>query len=53
MYKQIETVGTVGGKVTGDLVAVDGSGVHWLYLDKGDGILAPRVHVGRSSVISG
>ncbi|MEU6950046.1 hypothetical protein ABZ957_33180 [Streptomyces sp. NPDC046316] len=53
MYKQIETVGIVGGKATGDLVAVDGSGVQWLYLGKGDGTFAPRAHVVRSSVISG
>nr|WP_329111827.1 hypothetical protein [Streptomyces sp. NBC_01353] len=46
VYKQIEIVGIVGGNATGDLVAVDGSGVQWLYLGKGDGTFAPRVHVG-------
>ncbi|MFJ4871438.1 FG-GAP repeat domain-containing protein [Streptomyces sp. NPDC088757] len=45
-YKQIEAVGNVGGAAAGDLVAVDGSGVQWLYLAKGDGTFAPRVQVG-------
>ncbi|WP_411109583.1 FG-GAP repeat domain-containing protein [Streptomyces sp. c-19] len=46
VYKQIEAVGSVGGAAHGDLVAVDGSGVQWLYLGKGDGTLAPRLKVG-------
>ncbi|MFF5933193.1 FG-GAP repeat domain-containing protein [Streptomyces sp. NPDC012508] len=46
VYKQIETVGNAGGNATGDLVAVDGSGVQWLYLGKGDGTFASRVRVG-------
>ncbi|MFG2840829.1 FG-GAP repeat domain-containing protein [Streptomyces zaomyceticus] len=46
IYKQIEAVGNVGGATHGDMVAVDGSGVQWLYLGKGDGTLAPRVKVG-------
>ncbi|MFD3331526.1 FG-GAP repeat domain-containing protein [Streptomyces sp. NPDC058700] len=45
-YKQIEAVGTVGGAAHGDLIAVDGSGVQWLHLGKGDGTFAPRVQVG-------
>ncbi|GGU78291.1 hypothetical protein GCM10010275_11230 [Streptomyces litmocidini] len=46
IYKQIEAVGNVGGAAHGDVVAVDGSGVQWLYLGKGDGTFAPRVQVG-------
>ncbi|MER5306708.1 VCBS repeat-containing protein [Streptomyces sp. NPDC002773] len=46
VYKQIEAVGNVGGAATGDVVAVDGSGVQWLYLGKGDGTFAPRMNVG-------
>ncbi|WP_030690819.1 VCBS repeat-containing protein [Streptomyces globisporus] len=46
VYKQVEAVGNVGGAVTGDLIAVDGSGVQWLYLGKGDGTFAPRQQVG-------
>ncbi|ROQ32897.1 hypothetical protein EDD98_1895 [Streptomyces sp. PanSC19] len=46
VYKQIEAVGNVGGAAPGDLIAVDGSGVQWLYLGKGDGTFAPRVKVG-------
>ncbi|MGW1511059.1 FG-GAP repeat domain-containing protein [Streptomyces sp. NPDC002394] len=46
IYKQVESVGNVGGGATGDLIAVDGSGVQWLYLGKGDGTFAPRVKVG-------
>ncbi|WP_225799005.1 VCBS repeat-containing protein [Streptomyces sp. NK15101] len=46
VYKQIEAVGNAGGAATGDLIAVDGSGVQWLYLGKGDGTFAPRVQVG-------
>ncbi|THA77752.1 VCBS repeat-containing protein [Streptomyces sp. A0642] len=45
-YKQIEAVGNVGGATPGDVIAVDGSGVQWLYLAKGDGTFAPRVQVG-------
>ncbi|MEU6619485.1 VCBS repeat-containing protein [Streptomyces litmocidini] len=46
VYKQIEAVGNAGGAAPGDLIAVDGSGVQWLYLGKGDGTFAPRVKVG-------
>ncbi|MFJ7128374.1 FG-GAP repeat domain-containing protein [Streptomyces sp. NPDC098101] len=46
IYKQIEAVGNVGGAAPGDVIAVDGSGVQWLYLAKGDGTFAPRVQVG-------
>ncbi|WP_406061069.1 VCBS repeat-containing protein [Streptomyces sp. NBC_01077] len=45
-YKQVEAVGSVGGAAHGDLIAVDGSGVQWLYLGKGDGTFATRVKVG-------
>ncbi|MFC9596194.1 FG-GAP repeat domain-containing protein [Streptomyces sp. NPDC056944] len=45
-YTQIEAVGNVGGGAVGDLIAVDGSGVQWLYLGKGDGTFAARVRVG-------
>ncbi|MCX5391651.1 VCBS repeat-containing protein [Streptomyces sp. NBC_00094] len=43
VYKQIEAVGNVGGAAHGDLIAVDGSGVQWLYLGKGDGTFATRL----------
>ena len=46
IYKQIEAVGNVGGAAPGDVIAVDGSGVQWLYLAKGDGTFAPRVQAG-------
>ncbi|MGW6206309.1 FG-GAP repeat domain-containing protein [Streptomyces sp. NPDC055089] len=46
IYKQIEAVGNVGGAAPGDVIAVDGSGVQWLYLAKGNGTFAPRVRVG-------
>ncbi|MFJ7959521.1 FG-GAP repeat domain-containing protein [Streptomyces sp. NPDC096319] len=46
IYKQIEAVGNVGGAATGDLITVDGSGVQWLYLGKGDGTFANRVKIG-------
>ncbi|WP_236064272.1 FG-GAP repeat domain-containing protein [Streptomyces poriferorum] len=46
IYKLIEAVGNVGGAAPGDLIAVDGSGVQWLYLAKGDGTFATRVQVG-------
>ncbi|WP_406059713.1 VCBS repeat-containing protein [Streptomyces sp. NBC_01077] len=46
VYKQIEAVGSVGGAANGDVVAVDGSGVQWLYLGKGDGTFATRLQVG-------
>ncbi|GGV17822.1 hypothetical protein GCM10010275_69400 [Streptomyces litmocidini] len=45
-YKQVEAVGNVAGAAPGDLIAIDGSGVQWLYLGKGDGTFAPRVQVG-------
>ncbi|MFD0141453.1 MULTISPECIES: FG-GAP repeat domain-containing protein [unclassified Streptomyces] len=46
VYKQVEAVGNVGGAASGDLIAVDGSGVQWLYLAKGDGTFATRQQVG-------
>ncbi|MFB7452937.1 FG-GAP repeat domain-containing protein [Streptomyces sp. NPDC056194] len=46
VYKQIEAVGNVGGAAPGDLIVVDGSGVQWLYLGKGDGTFAARQQVG-------
>ncbi|WP_405872236.1 VCBS repeat-containing protein [Streptomyces zaomyceticus] len=46
IYRQIEAVGNVGGAAHGDVITVDGAGVQWLYLGKGDGTLAPRVQVG-------
>ncbi|MBT2441076.1 VCBS repeat-containing protein [Streptomyces sp. ISL-36] len=45
-YKQIEAVGDLEGNGVGDLVALDGSGVLWQYLGKGDGTFAPRVKIG-------
>ncbi len=45
-YKQIEAVGDLAGSRDGDLVALDGSGVLWHYLGKGDGTFAARVRVG-------
>ncbi|MFJ5827860.1 FG-GAP repeat domain-containing protein [Streptomyces sp. NPDC093089] len=45
-YKQIEAAGDIGGAASGDLVAVDGSGLLWLYLGKGDGTFAPRAQIG-------
>ncbi|MFJ7956104.1 FG-GAP repeat domain-containing protein [Streptomyces sp. NPDC096319] len=45
-YKQVEAVGSVGGAAHGDVVAVDGSGVTWLYLGKGDGTFSTRLKVG-------
>ncbi|MFJ5706471.1 FG-GAP repeat domain-containing protein [Streptomyces sp. NPDC093105] len=45
-YKQIEAVGNIGGSATGDLVALDGSGVLWSYAGKGDGTFGTRVQVG-------
>ncbi|MFH9723731.1 FG-GAP repeat domain-containing protein [Streptomyces sp. NPDC017254] len=47
VYPQIEAVGNAGGAAHGDVMAVDGAGVQWLYLGKGDGTLAPRVRVGQ------
>ncbi|MFF9503197.1 FG-GAP repeat domain-containing protein [Streptomyces sp. NPDC014656] len=35
-YEHIEAVGDIAGEYTGDLVAVDGDGVLWQYLGKGD-----------------
>ncbi|MGW2018643.1 FG-GAP-like repeat-containing protein [Streptomyces sp. NPDC001927] len=46
MFKQIEAVGDLAGDRAGDLVAMDGSGVLWHYLGKGDGTFAPRAKVG-------
>ncbi|WP_426365419.1 FG-GAP repeat domain-containing protein [Streptomyces sp. E-08] len=45
-YKQIEAVGNVVGRSPGDLVALDGSGVLWLYKGNGDGTLSTRIRVG-------
>ncbi|MFF8280574.1 FG-GAP repeat domain-containing protein [Streptomyces lateritius] len=45
-YKQIEAVGNIAGNEVGDLVAVDGSGVLWHYLGKGDGTFTSRARVG-------
>ncbi|MFF4168711.1 FG-GAP repeat domain-containing protein [Streptomyces sp. NPDC001744] len=45
-YQQIEAVGNTGGAVHGDLVGLDGSGVLWSYLGKGDGTFAPRTRIG-------
>ncbi|XUL99422.1 FG-GAP repeat domain-containing protein [Streptomyces venezuelae ATCC 10712] len=45
-YRQIESVGDLGGAATGDLIAVDGAGVQWSYLGKGDGTFAARRQVG-------
>ncbi|WP_432114804.1 FG-GAP repeat domain-containing protein [Streptomyces sp. S1] len=45
-YPQIEAVGDIAGSDVGDLVAVDGSGVLWHYLGKGDGTFAARQRVG-------
>ncbi|MGW2562139.1 FG-GAP repeat domain-containing protein [Streptomyces sp. NPDC001514] len=45
-YKQIEAVGNLAGNQAGDLVALDGSGVLWHYLGKGDGTFTPRARVG-------
>ncbi|MFC8895664.1 FG-GAP-like repeat-containing protein [Streptomyces cinereoruber] len=45
-YKQIEAVGNTGGAAHGDLVGLDGSGILWSYLGKGDGTFTGRVRVG-------
>ncbi|MFH9953398.1 FG-GAP repeat domain-containing protein [Streptomyces roseolus] len=45
-YKQIEAVGSIAGAAHGDLVALDGSGVLWHYLGKGDGTFTARKQVG-------
>ncbi|MFF3839378.1 FG-GAP repeat domain-containing protein [Streptomyces sp. NPDC001930] len=45
-FKQIEAVGDLAGDEVADLVALDGSGVLWHYLGKGDGTFAPRVKIG-------
>jgi hypothetical protein len=45
-YNQIEAVGDLAGSRAGDLVALDGSGVLWHYLGKGDGTFATRARVG-------
>ncbi|MFJ7130354.1 FG-GAP-like repeat-containing protein [Streptomyces sp. NPDC098101] len=46
IYRQAEAVGDIAGSGVGDLVAVDGSGVLWHYLGKGDGTFAARQKVG-------
>ncbi|WP_055600209.1 FG-GAP repeat domain-containing protein [Streptomyces aureus] len=45
-YKQIEAVGDLAGNEAGDLVALDGAGVLWHYLGKGDGTFETRVKIG-------
>ncbi|MFF8805868.1 FG-GAP repeat domain-containing protein [Streptomyces omiyaensis] len=45
-YQQIEAVGNLGGAAHADLVAVDGTGMLWRYLGKGDGTFTSRVQVG-------
>ncbi|NML52480.1 VCBS repeat-containing protein [Streptomyces sp. R302] len=45
-YKHIEAVGNIAGAAQGDLVGVDGSGVLWHYLGKGDGTFTARRQVG-------
>jgi len=45
-YKQIEAAGDLAGSRAGDLVAVDGAGVLWHYVGKGDGNFEARVRVG-------
>ncbi|WP_338494495.1 VCBS repeat-containing protein [Streptomyces sp. SJL17-4] len=45
-YKQIEAVGNIAGSATGDLVALDSTGVLWHYQGKGDGGFATRVRIG-------
>ncbi|MEU2549980.1 VCBS repeat-containing protein [Streptomyces roseolus] len=45
-YKQIEAVGNIGGAAHGDLIGLDGSGVLWSYLGKGDGTFTSRARVG-------
>ncbi|MEU9704695.1 VCBS repeat-containing protein [Streptomyces sp. NPDC047981] len=45
-YKQIEAVGDLNGDKAGDLLGLDGSGVLWHYLAKGDGTFTPRARVG-------
>ncbi|MFE1347571.1 FG-GAP-like repeat-containing protein [Streptomyces sp. NPDC058757] len=45
-YKHIEAVGNLGGAAHPDLVAVDGGGILWRYLGKGDGTFTARVQVG-------
>ncbi|MFD7572970.1 hypothetical protein ACFV6U_20930 [Streptomyces sp. NPDC059810] len=45
-YRQIEAVGNIGGGTSGDLVALDGTGVLWHYLGKGDGTFATRHRIG-------
>ncbi|MFF9341504.1 MULTISPECIES: FG-GAP-like repeat-containing protein [unclassified Streptomyces] len=45
-YKHIEAAGNIGGAAQGDLVAVDGAGVLWTYLGKGDGTFTARKQVG-------
>ncbi|MCP9974029.1 FG-GAP repeat domain-containing protein [Streptomyces somaliensis] len=45
-YKQIEAVGDIAGNEVGDLVALDGSGVLWHYLGRGDGTFAARARIG-------
>ncbi|MFJ8658838.1 FG-GAP-like repeat-containing protein [Streptomyces sp. NPDC093795] len=45
-YKQIEAAGDLAGSGVGDLIALDGTGVLWHYLGKGDGTFATRARIG-------
>ncbi|MFK3735486.1 FG-GAP repeat domain-containing protein [Streptomyces sp. NPDC088090] len=45
-YERIEAVGNIAGAAHGDLVGVDGSGLLWHYLGKGDGTFTARRRVG-------
>ncbi|MFE5792208.1 FG-GAP repeat domain-containing protein [Streptomyces sp. NPDC056503] len=45
-YRRIEAVGNIAGAAHGDLVGVDGAGVLWHYLGKGDGTFTARRKVG-------
>ncbi|MER5741491.1 VCBS repeat-containing protein [Streptomyces sp. NPDC002262] len=45
-YQRIEAAGNIAGAAHGDLVALDGAGVLWHYLGKGDGTFTARTRVG-------
>ncbi|MFC8172348.1 FG-GAP repeat domain-containing protein [Streptomyces sp. NPDC057325] len=46
IFNQLEAVGDIAGRSSGDLVARDGSGVLWLYQGNGDGTFATRTKIG-------